>query len=551
MPFDIAGNFTRNYNFQQDRDNGVKILAARVDGEFDNFATGMNAVFFRDGRVPMQADLRMNTNRISGIADGTVGSPALKFQSDQSTGPYLAGLNQYAIAVNGVQRAVFNTAGMVITGDLNVSTSLSVGGNPVLTQASAATSYMPKTGGTFTGDVQIVKPVVAGGVGSMLGLQNASDTLNTETGLYFSPNSSAAGARSAQIVGKNRDASGNGTDLVFRTNVNGSGPTEYLRLAGDGVLMHKGTTTYLSNSKILVHHDGANGFFRTEAGQGAMQLGANGFQLLTLRANGDVALPINGQKLQLTDASGTNPYFTVQGDNNAAFYSTDAAGGARAVWGVTARNSTSPLISYVPVEVNGNATFKGDVTVYRPGDPTTGIVFFGNSSTKYIYLGSTGFQLAGAGMLAQGQVAGVSANTGVAGLRSYGKPDGTGALLDFTNNAGSVQYLYLRADATGKLYTSGSFEAQGNITSLSDRRLKSDIRPLDGALAMVSALQPVRFNMNGKADVGFVAQDVERILPELVLTGENGYKSLDYGRMSAVLAGAIQNLHARLAAAGL
>jgi hypothetical protein len=70
MPFDVAGNFTRSYNFQQDRDNGIKILAARVDGEFDNFATGMNAVFFRDGRVPMQADLRMNINRITGLADG-------------------------------------------------------------------------------------------------------------------------------------------------------------------------------------------------------------------------------------------------------------------------------------------------------------------------------------------------------------------------------------------------------------------------------------------------------------------------------------------------
>jgi hypothetical protein len=109
MPFDVAGNFTRSYNFQQDRDNGIKILAARVDGEFDNFATGMNAVFFRDGRVPMQADLRMNINRITGLADGAVGSPALKFSTDANTGPYLDGLSRYAISVNGVQRAVFTT----------------------------------------------------------------------------------------------------------------------------------------------------------------------------------------------------------------------------------------------------------------------------------------------------------------------------------------------------------------------------------------------------------------------------------------------------------
>src|SRR3954465_4178315 len=107
MPFDVAGNFTRSYNFQQDRDNGIKILAARVDGEFDNVATGMNAVFFRDGRVPMQADLRMSINRITGIADGGAASPALKFSTDPNTGPYLDGLSRYAISVNGTQRAVF------------------------------------------------------------------------------------------------------------------------------------------------------------------------------------------------------------------------------------------------------------------------------------------------------------------------------------------------------------------------------------------------------------------------------------------------------------
>jgi hypothetical protein len=103
MPFDASGNFTRNYNFVQDAANGIKILAARVDGEFDNIATGMNAVFFRDGRVPMQADLRMNINGITGLKDGALGSPAIKFNTDPNTGPYLPGLNQY---VNSITRCV-------------------------------------------------------------------------------------------------------------------------------------------------------------------------------------------------------------------------------------------------------------------------------------------------------------------------------------------------------------------------------------------------------------------------------------------------------------
>jgi hypothetical protein len=118
MPFDASGNFTRNYNFVQDAANGIKILAARVDGEFDNIATGMNAVFFRDGRVPMQADLRMNINGITGLKDGALGSPAIKFNTDPNTGPYLPGLNQYGIMVNSIQRGVFTASGLDVFGNL-------------------------------------------------------------------------------------------------------------------------------------------------------------------------------------------------------------------------------------------------------------------------------------------------------------------------------------------------------------------------------------------------------------------------------------------------
>jgi hypothetical protein len=173
MPFDIAGNFTRSYNFQQDRDNGIKILAARVDGEFDNFATGMNLVFFRDGRVPMQADLRMNINRITGLADGVAAAPALKFNTDANTGPYLDGISRYAIAVNSVQRMVATTTGVDVTGNLSasgnatvsgtaaVTGNITMGGNLVATQSYVAGAYAPLASPTFTGTPAAPTPATA------------------------------------------------------------------------------------------------------------------------------------------------------------------------------------------------------------------------------------------------------------------------------------------------------------------------------------------------------------------------------------------------------
>jgi hypothetical protein len=145
MPFDAAGNFSRSYNFTQDRDNGIKILASHVDGEFDNFATGMNAVFFRDGRVPMQADLRLNINGITGLKDGALGSPAIKFNTDANTGVYMPGLNQFGIQVNAIQRGVFTTTGLDVTG------VLSQGGAPVATQAFVTGTYAPLASPALTG----------------------------------------------------------------------------------------------------------------------------------------------------------------------------------------------------------------------------------------------------------------------------------------------------------------------------------------------------------------------------------------------------------------
>ena len=71
-------------------------------------------------------------------------------------------------------------------------------------------------------------------------------------------------------------------------------------------------------------------------------------------------------------------------------------------------------------------------------------------------------------------------------------------------------------------------------TCSSDRRLKRDITPFGSALNQLTALQPVHFYWRaaefpdrhfGEAQsYGLIAQDVEQVLPELVVTGEDGFK---------------------------
>lgn len=85
----------------------------------------------------------------------------------------------------------------------------------------------------------------------------------------------------------------------------------------------------------------------------------------------------------------------------------------------------------------------------------------------------------------------------------------------------------------------------------SDGRLKTDVAPLAGALENVLALRGVRYRRrrgtaaiaaatDGPPEIGFVGQEVERVCPELVSTDSDGFKSVSYSRMTAVLVEAIK-----------
>jgi hypothetical protein len=76
----------------------------------------------------------------------------------------------------------------------------------------------------------------------------------------------------------------------------------------------------------------------------------------------------------------------------------------------------------------------------------------------------------------------------------------------------------------------------------SDERLKKDVKRMDDVLSKVLQLKSVSFKWkkDNKESFGLIAQDVERVFPELVATNnETGLKAIDYGKIVAPLIGAI------------
>jgi hypothetical protein len=80
------------------------------------------------------------------------------------------------------------------------------------------------------------------------------------------------------------------------------------------------------------------------------------------------------------------------------------------------------------------------------------------------------------------------------------------------------------------------------VTASSDARLKENVKPITGALALVQQLEGVLFNRIGQAheEIGVIAQQVEAVVPQLVFTDENGMKSVAYANTVALLIEAIK-----------
>jgi hypothetical protein len=96
-------------------------------------------------------------------------------------------------------------------------------------------------------------------------------------------------------------------------------------------------------------------------------------------------------------------------------------------------------------------------------------------------------------------------------------------------------------------------DANGNLTNTSsDGTLKENIFTISQGLTEILKLNPVSFNWKDtekygdQREIGFIAQEVQSIIPEVIGKNANGTLSLDYSKMISVLTKSIQELNAKV-----
>lgn len=148
-------------------------------------------------------------------------------------------------------------------------------------------------------------------------------------------------------------------------------------------------------------------------------------------------------------------------------------------------------------------------------------------------------------------------NVGIGTTNPYSRLQVTGpdtastSVFAVVNNASTTEF---------SVYDTGNAVLAGTLTQSSDQRLKTNIQSLDASssLTLIEALNPVSFNwiddiFGGGDQLGFIAQDVQKLFPQLVSTTSptaltpNGTLGLNYTGLIAPIVGAIKEIASELA----
>jgi len=212
------------------------------------------------------------------------------------------------------------------------------------------------------------------------------------------------------------------------------------------------------------------------------------------------------------------------------------------------------------VLTGNNNVYLGNFTGLSNGDGSDN-VFIGNNAGREnfgsgnVFLGSnSGSKNAGSNNVFIGNNAGDFIQGSNLFVLENGTKDETGSLMvgNFEKDMlriNAFMGINAKPDSGFAIKTDGNIEAV-EITQTSDARFKKDIHTIDNALGLISAMNGVSYRWDTDAfpdrhftqgrHIGFIAQEMEAVMPGLVSTDSHGYKSVNYTKISSILVEAVK-----------
>ena len=212
-------------------------------------------------------------------------------------------------------------------------------------------------------------------------------------------------------------------------------------------------------------------------------------------------------------------------------------------------NAEEGAVNNSIVKRDGTASIKAHgLSLMRQSTATTGISWYNEAYYNWQdYMASAGATSCGpnGNLTAPTGLAGVTSwalRSRMEGVSSYGWNWETGGGAG--GGATATSKMSLNA-TTGNLQLTGTITAGGDITAFSDKKLKDNIEVIENAVDKVKQIRGVTFTRNDlenqKRHAGVIAQEVEKVLPEVVeYNKDTDTKTVAYGNMVGLLVEAIK-----------
>jgi hypothetical protein len=434
----------------------------------------------------------------------------------------------------------------------------------VFTQISATAIYSAGTGLTLTGqEFSLNTPVASAtalATGRTIGM--TGDVVWTSAAFDGSGNVTGTATIQPDSVALGTDTTGNyvATGAVSGTGLSGSSSSE------GGTFTVTSNATALNTASTIVARDGSGNF-----------------------AAGTVTAALSGNSTTAT-ALATGRTIGMTGDvvwTSASFDGSGNVTGTATIQANSVALGTDTTGNYVESVANGSYLTGGgaasegaaltlgvDATNLNTASKVVARDASGNFVAGTITAALTGNASTATTLQTARTIGGVSfngaANINLPGVNTGGNQDtsGTSAIstaatvttssaasafkVPFANTTASTTGNYgLLQDSTATFTYNPSTNVleAGTFNTTSDISLKENICTFENAMDVVAGLRGVRFTWkkNGIKTVGLIAQEVEKVLPELIGTNaDTGLKSVSYANMVAVLIEAVKELKAEI-----
>jgi len=467
------------------------------------------------------------------VVTGSITAQTLVVQTVTSSVVYSSGSNVFGNNIANTQ---------VFTGSMNLTGSLTV--------VTTGTEFQVNANGVKFGNVIGDAHSITGSVGISGSLSGSSAN--------FSGNVTIKGNTNQQLILDYTTASGGFTWQTFAI----SGVNKY-RIFGNTDNSFILYSDVLASNVLSIASTGATTFSSTVTSKGLVVVGASGgyttgdntYINLGGSASPDTFGAINAPFGDVMKFNSYHGYQFKTSNSTASpvtMFSIGISGAATFASSVT---SGTEFISYSGINMDaGGGTIRGGLTInYSTGEFKHYCGVTSNSYFQTFHTNGTERMRITSGGVVSINDSGTEANAG---------------LDRFTLGYGIGSYGWLQTWASTPLYLNrlgNNVSAFGSAgfglitTTSSDVRIKKNIVSIESALDKVNALRGVYFEFDknnelevsvphGKTRVGLIAQEVETIIPEAVIDGDNDGtpKSVDYTGLVGVLVKAIQELKAEI-----